>query len=241
MVRKVRWAAILLGGVSLLGCTDALGPSAPPASPRNSEYDNVPPEYQQGPSLGPVRTEVGFMTGRAYGMAIMDYYGNRAEQTITLTLRRNNAVVMSTTGSSEQQSFFPSIPPGSRRMVADAGMGVSGACGHMIDGASRHTAWQEFWTPGGSLLTWAREGATSIATASQEGAGPATNRLPRTGMSSPSFDESVPGCQEGVPGSGGGSGSYHCTTTYVDHYWYYPETGQVEYRYTTSSTNCEMV
>jgi hypothetical protein len=35
------------------------------------------------------------------------------------------------------------------------------------------------------------------------------------------------------PSPGGG-----CTTIYVDHYWYYPDTGHVQYRYTTTHTVC---
>jgi hypothetical protein len=43
----------------------------------------------------------------------------------------------------------------------------------------------------------------------------------------------------GSGGSGGGS-TVVCYTIITDHYWYYPDTGDYEYRYSTSETYCEM-
>lgn len=43
----------------------------------------------------------------------------------------------------------------------------------------------------------------------------------------------------GGGGTGGGESLRLCSTTRTDYYWYYPDTGQVEYRYSDSSTSCE--
>jgi uncharacterized membrane protein YgcG len=47
---------------------------------------------------------------------------------------------------------------------------------------------------------------------------------------------------DGGGSDGGGTqegGTAHCWTLTVDHYWYYPDTGRVEYRYSESYTWCE--
>lgn len=41
-------------------------------------------------------------------------------------------------------------------------------------------------------------------------------------------------------GVGGGGGTVlRCYTVTIEHYWYYPDTGQIEYRYTEEQTYCE--
>lgn len=49
-------------------------------------------------------------------------------------------------------------------------------------------------------------------------------------------------CDGGGASGGGGTqdgGSMNCWTIRIDHYWYYPDSGRVEYRYSTTSTWCE--
>lgn len=51
-------------------------------------------------------------------------------------------------------------------------------------------------------------------------------------------------CPEETPGGGvkepgTGTTTYTCYTYTVDHYWYYPDTGTYEYRYSTEETWCE--
>jgi len=44
----------------------------------------------------------------------------------------------------------------------------------------------------------------------------------------------------GGPGDpGGGGGMMRCYTYTVDHYWYHPDTGEYEYRYTETKTWCD--
>jgi hypothetical protein len=46
----------------------------------------------------------------------------------------------------------------------------------------------------------------------------------------------------GDGGGGGGGGSmWRCYTVTIDHYWYYPDTGRIEYRYTEEYTWCEQI
>jgi hypothetical protein len=50
------------------------------------------------------------------------------------------------------------------------------------------------------------------------------------------------GGDEGGGGGGGGGGSmWRCYTVIIDHYWYYPDTGRIEYRYTEEHTYCEQL
>jgi hypothetical protein len=46
---------------------------------------------------------------------------------------------------------------------------------------------------------------------------------------------------DGGGGGGGGDGGsvWTCYTVTIEHYWYYPDTGQTEYRYTEEQTYCE--
>jgi hypothetical protein len=47
-------------------------------------------------------------------------------------------------------------------------------------------------------------------------------------------------CSGDGDGGGGGGGSVtRCYTVSIEHYWYYPDTGQIEYRYTEEQTYCE--
>lgn len=52
----------------------------------------------------------------------------------------------------------------------------------------------------------------------------------------------LPTCSgDGAGGGGGGGGGtvLRCYTVTIEHYWYYPDTGQIEYRYTEEQTYCE--
>jgi hypothetical protein len=48
---------------------------------------------------------------------------------------------------------------------------------------------------------------------------------------------------DGDDGGGGGAGGglWRCYTVTIDHYWYYPDTGDVEYRYTEKYQYCEQI
>jgi hypothetical protein len=51
--------------------------------------------------------------------------------------------------------------------------------------------------------------------------------------------ESRSNCEPTGGGGGGGMDPVRCWTLHLDHYWYYPSTGQLEYRYTETYVWCE--
>lgn len=59
---------------------------------------------------------------------------------------------------------------------------------------------------------------------------------------SPALDVEAGGCSDDpADGGGGGGGPTNgqvCTTIRTDYYWYYPDTGQWEYRYSDETTSC---
>lgn len=75
-----------------------------------------------------------------------------------------------------------------------------------------------------------------IRTACGDGPGGvvATNQTPAT--VSPSLRAAD--CTPAEGGGGGRISMQRCTTTQVDYYWYYPDTGQFEYRYSETTTSC---
>lgn len=68
--------------------------------------------------------------------------------------------------------------------------------------------------------------------------GAATARVPGAGQYAPRFDmqkDDRPVCGGGSPGGGSG---LTCVEVFTDHYWYYPDTGHIEYRFTTVEQYC---
>jgi hypothetical protein len=45
----------------------------------------------------------------------------------------------------------------------------------------------------------------------------------------------------GGPGVDPGGSTWRCYTVTIDHYWYYPDTGRIEYRYTEEYSYCEQL
>jgi hypothetical protein len=45
----------------------------------------------------------------------------------------------------------------------------------------------------------------------------------------------------GGPGGDPGGSTWRCYTVTIDHYWYYPDTGRIEYRYTEEYSYCEQL
>ena len=45
----------------------------------------------------------------------------------------------------------------------------------------------------------------------------------------------------GGPGTDPGGSTWRCYTVTIDHYWYYPDTGRIEYRYTEEYSYCEQL
>ncbi len=242
MRKMFRWLPLVVSGITLASCAEARSPVAPPLEPSRSE-EEIPPEYSQGPSLGNYWTDVGFDPGDAWGQAYMQYYGNRAKQTLDLTLRYDGKVYTPPTAVSEQHPMFPSIPPSYREMWTTNAIGVKSSCGHQVDGHSSHSAWHEFFTKNGGMLSWEKETQPSNKSATQSGTN-VQNKIPTwntaSSLGSPGIRKSTSTCDSDSGSTGGGysGGGWSCTTVYVDHYWYYPDTGTYEYRYTSAKSYC---
>lgn len=75
---------------------------------------------------------------------------------------------------------------------------------------------------------------------SDGGGGPGGFEEPMTMMTTPAETTSST-CGGGGPGVDPGGSTYRCYTVTIDHYWYYPDTGRIEYRYTEEYTWCEQL
>jgi hypothetical protein len=233
-------AVLFVCALTLTGCSSMVDVLEPDRAPALMSYnDEMPPEYQQDPSIGRYWTDVGFIGDNAYGQAYMQYYGNRAEQRLTLTLRNDAGTIGTATGLSEQQRWTPALTPSGRDLWTDAGIALNSSCTFYLDGSTTHSAWHEFLTRNGGWLSWGRTTQSSWKSATRTGGGNAQSVDP---LFPPSYDytPSPDQCGGGSPGGGGGSGGGNmtCYTIATDHYWYYPDTGTYEYRYTSYSTHC---
>ncbi|MGH7720029.1 MAG: hypothetical protein ACREON_14455 [Gemmatimonadaceae bacterium] len=147
--------------------SQALGANDPRAFARKGPMtDEIPPELEhQQAWIERYYTVAGF-TGdaqQAYGTAVMSYFANNAEQTVDLRLRYNGSEVASTTGITGDSYLFP----WRRSMYTQASLGISEACGHMVDATSKHRVWDEFITSNQGALSWGSETRSSYAGDSQ--------------------------------------------------------------------------
>jgi hypothetical protein len=124
------------------------------------------------------------------------------------------ATVNTNVGSETGESETSELLPANRSHVASTNY-YMGSCGGNIQGTAYGKVWNEFpiW---GSFLNWGAKSDTRQTSATCPTSSP-----------SPS------------PGGGGGGGGGTCWTLTIDHYWYYPDTGEIEYWYSESYTWCE--
>jgi hypothetical protein len=55
------------------------------------------------------------------------------------------------------------------------------------------------------------------------------------------LEEPMTTCSGGGGGPDGGSSTWRCYTVTIDHYYYYPDTGEIEYRHTEQYSYCEEI
>jgi hypothetical protein len=245
----------LLMFVGMVGCAD-LGVTNPPLStiPQQPAYaeechsqypcyeslDDVPPEIR--PEIISIHPVVYWDGSRAVGSSRMHYFGNRAEESFTLTITGPS----SATRTAEAASTAAIIPwyathttPG---FTLAAPNGKS--CGHHAQLTSVHhaisTAWLEFrgfgelrvMQPGG-------DDRPQPECACSGGSGPGDEPVLST---TPNFTPSATCSGDGGGGPGGDGGpTLRCYTVTIEHYYYHPDTGAVEYRYTEQYSYCEQV
>lgn len=73
-----------------------------------------------------------------------------------------------------------------------------------------------------------------------DGGGGGDLEEPMTMMSAPT-ETSLNTCSGGGGGGGDPGSTWRCYTVTIDHYWYYPDTGRIEYRYTEEYSWCEQI
>lgn len=217
MKRSLGFTLLLVCGAALTGCSDAVGPNIPglhPSSPNgyaaeSDPEEELPSEFEKPPTIIRWWTEVGFIPEEnvAYAMGFMHYWANRARQTTTVHLRYGNHHVASRTNESAHDTWLPWYG----ELVTRSLVGLSGDCGHIVEGQSQHRAWHEAFTRNG-WFSWGHVTQSSTAVDVQ------------------------PTCP---PSGGGGEPSEpKCITVYEDHWLYDPNTGEFEYQYTYTKEYC---
>jgi hypothetical protein len=131
----------------------------------------VPPAYQHYTWID-VRADVGWYNANtAYGQAIVDFGANNATAEVDLTVRNaQGAVIASNKGQSQASYIFP----GNHALVASTNAVVSQTCGAIAQATANGRAWDSFFTPTGSTMTWGQKGGSDTKTASQPACVPTT-------------------------------------------------------------------
>jgi hypothetical protein len=254
----------LLGGILFLAasaCTDGVAIHDPPPTPTFSatamtgdlEWDGYPaPSFS---SIAEVPT--GFVTdtrvisfrvfaqwfsNRADADLSMTYYGNRGEIENTLVIMRDYSTV------TQDFRIFTHIPfagmPTTSTFSARHSIKVPKDCGQLADARTRFIARTRLFMPwtfteSGYNDRNFRSSATQPACTCDGGnrGGPDDPVV-----HSPSDRGELLLNQENCQGSsrnGESTGFYRCYYYTIDHYWYYPDTGEIEYRYTEEYSWCE--
>lgn len=169
-----RWSSRLACATVLLACADPTDPVAPSAvlsldeaptpilesggaEPTPAELAQMPLDFQANPTLLGYSTDVAFTDGRTRAGASMRYFATNAKQEVELKLRYENREIAVATGYGEDSNFLPSV----RTLSTTAALGVSGACGHLADATSVHTAWHQFIAGGWKFFSWGTTGRSS--------------------------------------------------------------------------------
>lgn len=252
-----RWAVLVVILLGTSGCADGLDPAGPDALPLTTTVQSVgappglPLEYYTAPWITHLDTDVSFVADRVTGKASMRFWANRAEQTIQMivTNQTNGSTITVPEAKSRRNRVTPPLPPFTYTLDTNTQYSGLNACdGYSANAYSQHRAWHEALVPDPSgLVRWHSWGLVEAAT--NDGAtrppsgGGGGVQSTESGFSE--FDDQLAiqtkgpiECTEPNPGGGGGDNSPECFTIITDHYWYYPDTGKLEYRYTTYDSYC---
>jgi hypothetical protein len=251
MLTRSRWWGAGLAVLGLVGCADGVVTGARPAvSPARSVHsaecdpsvpcfdspDDVPKEWS--PRIYDVSPIVYWDGSTAIGSSRMSYYGNRAEEKFTLTITGPSTASRTAESASNggilpdnyvhSTNGFPLTAPG-------------GSCGHLANLTSQHFATTTIW------ITYRGFGSTTVSApggdssrqpdcscGGEGGGGPDD-----PGVESVTEDGYTPANCTAGGGPGERATRLTCYTVTTDYYWYYPDTGTYEYRYTDESTWCE--
>lgn len=250
MSRLSAWL-VCMAGPATLACAD-LGVTSPPLStlPRQPAYaeechpsyhcyerlEDVPPEI--APKIYHINPLVYWDGSRAVGSSYMDYFGNRAEESFTLTITGPS----SATRTAESASNAAIIPWNATHTTPGFALSApnGGSCGHFAQLISQHHAISTVWLTfrGFGELRVSRPGDADRrqpdCTCSGGGSGPGDQPVLST-----SADLTPSTTCTGGGGDDGSGTTYRCYTVRLDHYWYYPDTDTYEYRYSEEYSYCE--
>jgi hypothetical protein len=178
--------------------------SAPPPQLTVNTIADLPPEFQLAPSIQRAWVDAGFSDGAAYGQAFMLYWANRADETVSITVRYGTSTVNSG-ASTEARSYF--IP--AWRDLWAAVSRSAGNCGYTVDATSQHRVAHE------ALLTngWLRWGDQQTSRSDAAAQAPCEPGCEPTTIMDPNYDPFDPNGGCGTPGGGDIGGE--CSNEYV--------------------------
>lgn len=220
MHARIRRMGAPVAVLAAAACTDAGVVTRPPVSPLTTSIAPAPGQGDPGPQWP---TAIHTLSGDILLPFEPDAYP--AQGTVTAFMRydsyhaRLGARANITGPDPQSYEYYPEERHQfwgffDNTLNAQWGMYVGGPCGNVIEANLRGEVW------------WIYQGGWSIDTNER------TQTVARRQAD----------CPESVPGGGAGpetGGTVRCYTYTVDHYWYYPDTGVYEYRYSTTKTWCE--
>jgi len=122
-----------------------------PSSVGLGEPGTLPSLYGQSPLLSNTRTNALLPTavpGNAIIEGLASYFGNEADQLITINLSMDGTPLV----SQSQRFSRANILPGWYSMHDMARVPISAACGHVLSGDTGHRAWTKVFSMSGTLL-----------------------------------------------------------------------------------------
>ena len=191
-MRSARGIAPLVLAVALAtGCTDTTRPEASVNAPAIAPPQTSAHYTEIGPQAAPagataewtaatwisVRAAVGFyydavspdegvpgnVRSTAWGQAIINYLGNEADGSVTLTVRKNGSMVSQTSAQASERHLFPY----SYSFSAYAQIPVAAPCGYTAEAAAVGEAWNRAIIPPVGWMEWGRKKDSEVKTAAQ--------------------------------------------------------------------------
>lgn len=99
-----------------------------------------PDEFDREPALLTSRLDVGFTSTRAYGQAMMRFWGNRGRQEVTLDLWSGTSKIASRMATGRKSELLPGV----YRIDTTASIATTKKCGLIADGTSHHEATHQY-------------------------------------------------------------------------------------------------
>jgi hypothetical protein len=173
----------------------------------------VPEEYQHYTWLD-VQVDVGWNDNMAYAQSIVHYGANNATADIELTVRNSQGTVIGSNHGTAQASH---VFPGDHVLYASTNVYVSATCGSIAQATAKGSAFDSFFTPSQSTLTWGKK-EQSASDGKPQPVCPVVTPPPTSptggdGSTPPTTGTSQPPTYQ--PGPFVPSGHWECYLTYV--------------------------